>query len=45
MSPFLMLYGREALVPEEILHVMYTSNDSYKVAVERHIGKMLAIHQ
>ena len=30
---------------EKIPHVTYTSNDSYEVAVERHIGKMLAIHQ
>ena len=45
MSPFLMLYGREALMPEEIPHVNYVSIDSYEVAVEKHIGKMLAIHR
>ena len=44
MSLFLMLYGQEALMPEKILHVTYASNDSYEVAVEKHIGKMLAIH-
>ena len=32
-------------MPEEILHVTYASNDSYEVAVEKHIGKILAIHQ
>ena len=45
MSPFLMLYGREALMPEEIPHVTYASNDSYEVAEEKHIEKILAIHQ
>ena len=45
MSLFLMLYGQEALMPEEILHVTYVLSDSYEVAVEKHIGKMLAIHQ
>ena len=45
MSPFLMLYGKEALMPEEIPHVTYVSNDSYEVAVEKHINKMLAIYQ
>ena len=40
-----MLYGQEAFMPEEILHVTYASNDNYKVAMEKHIGKMLAIHQ
>ena len=41
----LMLYGRKALMPEEILHVTYASIVSYEVAVEKHIEKMLAIYQ
>ena len=45
MSPFLMLCGQEALMPEEIPHVTYASNISYEVAIEKHIEKMLAIHQ
>ena len=45
MTLFLILYGREALMPEEILHVTYASNYIYEVAVEKHIIKMLAIHQ
>ena len=32
-------------MPEEIPHITYVPNDSYEVAVEKHIGKMLAIHQ
>ena len=32
-------------MPREIPHVTYASNDSYEAAVEKHIGKMLAIHQ
>ena len=45
MSLLLMLYGQEALMPEEIPHVTYASNICYEVAVEKHIEKMLAIHQ
>ena len=32
-------------MPEEIPHVTYSMNDSYEVAVEKQIGKMLSIHQ
>ena len=45
MSPFLMLYGREALLPEEIEHTTYGSDSDYKKAVERHIGWMLEIQE
>ena len=34
MLPFLVLYGREALVPEEIPHLCYASSNSYDVAVK-----------
>ena len=45
MSLFFILYGREALMPEELLHTTYASNDRYELDVEKHIKKMLAIHQ
>ena len=45
ISPFLMLYGCEALLPEEIEHTMYGSDTDYKNAVERHIGQMLQIQE
>ena len=45
MSPFLMLYGREALLLEEIEHTMYGLDSDYKKAVERHIGQMLKIQE
>ena len=45
MSPFLMIYGREALMPEERPHGTYSLHENYEVALERHIGKRLAIHQ
>ena len=45
MSPFSMLYGKEALMPKILTLVTYSSNNSYKVAVERHIKKLLAVHQ
>ena len=34
--PFLMLYGREALLPEEIEHNRYGSDSDYEKPVERH---------
>ena len=44
-SPFLMMYGQEAIMPEEIPHVTYLSNKNYETAVENHIGRMLAINK
>ena len=45
MSPFLMLYGREALLPEEIEHTRYDSDVDYEKAVLGHIEKMLGIQE
>ena len=45
MLPFLMLYGCEALLQEEIEHTMYGSDSDYEKAVERHIGQMLKIQE
>ena len=45
MSPFLMLYGHEALLPEEMEHTRYGSNVDYEKAVSRHIEKMLGIQE
>ena len=45
MSPFLMLYGREALLPEEIEHISYGFNVDYEKAVAGHIRKMLGIQE
>ena len=45
MSPFLMLYGREALLPEEIEHTRYGSDVDYEKAVLGHIEKMLGIQE
>ena len=38
-----MMYGWEAIMPEEIFHMTYPSNEDYKTAVGNHIGRMLAI--
>ena len=45
MSPFLMLYGREALLLEEIEHTRYGSDVDYEKAVAGHIEKMLVIQE
>ena len=44
-SPFLMEYGQEAIMPEEIPHMTYLSNEDYETAVGKHIGRMLAINE
>ena len=44
-SPFLIVYGRDAIMPEEIPHMTYLSNEDYKTAVEKHIRRMLAINE
>ena len=41
ISPFLMLYGQDAIMPEEIDHTMYASNSNYKKAAAGHIAKVL----
>ena len=43
-SPFLMMYGWEAIMPEEIPHMTYLTNEDYKTAVGKHIKRMLAIN-
>ena len=45
MSPFLMLNGCEALLPEKIEHTRYGSNVNYEKAVAGHIEKMLGIQE
>ena len=45
MSPFLMLYGRESLLPEEIEHTRYGSKINYEKAMAGNIEKMLGIQE
>ena len=45
MSPFLMLYGHEALLAEKIEHTRYGLDINYKKAVAGHIEKMLGIQK
>ena len=40
-----MMYGREAVMPEEIPHMTYLSNEDYETAEGKHIGRMLAINE
>ena len=42
-SPFLMMYGWEAVMPEEIPHMTFLSNEDYETAVGKHIGRVFAI--
>ena len=44
-SPFLMMYGWKAIMPEEIPHMTYLSNENYETAVGKHIGRVLAINE
>ena len=45
MSPLLMMYGREAIMPREISHVTYFLNENYKTEVENQNQKILAVKQ
>ena len=45
MLPFLILYGQEALLPEETEHNTYFSDPDFKKAVERIIGHILRIQE
>ena len=45
ISPFLMLYGREAIMPEEIDHTTFASNSDYEKAVAGHIAKILDLQE
>ena len=44
-SPFVLLYGREAVTPYEIPFTRYDSEEQYQEALSSHIEKMLEIHQ
>ena len=40
-----MMYSQEFILPDEIPHVTYLSNENYKTAVENYIGRVLAINK
>ena len=42
--PFKLLYGREGLVPDEISHVEFSTEDDYNLAVENHIEQLVETH-
>ena len=44
-SPFMMLYGREAGLPEEIGLVEYETYENYEEAVQSHVENLLEIHR
>ena len=43
-SPFVLLYGREAITPYEIPFTRYASEELYQDALSSHIEKMFEIH-
>lgn len=44
-SPFIMLYGRESILPQEIQYTKFQTIEDHEKAVENHIRKMLSIHE
>ena len=44
-SPFVLLYGCEAVMPYEIPFTRYDSEEQYQEALSSHIKKMFEIHQ
>ena len=43
--PFVLLYGREAITPYEILFTRYASEEQYQDTLSSHILKMFELHQ
>ena len=44
-SPFVLLYGCEAVTPNEITFTRYALEEQYQEALSSHIKKMFEIHQ
>ena len=44
-SPFVLLYGREAITPYEIPFTRYALEEQYQDALSSHILKMFELHQ
>ena len=44
-SPFVLLYGCEAITPYEIPFTRYTLKEQYQDALSSHILKMFELHQ
>ena len=44
-SPFVLLYGCEAVTPYEVPFTRYTSEEQYQDALSSHIEKMFEIHK
>ena len=44
-SPFVLLYGCEAVTPYEVLFTRYDSEEQYQNALSSHIKKMFKIHK
>ena len=42
--PFKLLYGREGLVPDEISHVKFSTEEDYNLAVENYIEQLVGNH-
>ena len=40
-----MMYGWEAIMPKEIPHMTYLSNEDYETAVGKHVVRMLTINE
>ena len=44
-SPFMMLYGREAITAEEVPYVEYSCDGDYDQALQEHVIKLWNIHE
>ena len=45
ISLFVMMYGREAIMPEEVNYVYFQKVEDYDMAVKRHIQNIMDIHE
>ena len=44
LSPFLMMHGRETIIPEEVNYIKFRKVEYYEAAVKSHIKNIIDIH-
>ena len=44
-SPFMMLYGRESILPDKVTQITYVGDQDFERAVENHIKQMVEINR
>ena len=45
ISPYIMLYGQEPIMPEEINFIKFKKVEDHEIAIKNHIKNMIDIHE